>query len=39
MKIEKSAPDADGRDIIQYRCPKCARIELVRLFRQSRNVA
>jgi hypothetical protein len=39
MKIEKSAPDADGRDIIQYRCPRCARIELVRLFRRSRNVA
>jgi hypothetical protein len=39
MKIEKSAPDADGRDIIQYRCPRCARIELVRLLRRSRNVA
>jgi len=37
MKIEKSAPDGDGRDIIQYRCPRCARIELVRLFRRSRN--
>ena len=34
MKIEKSEPDADGRDIIQYRCPTCARIELVRLFRR-----
>lgn len=39
MKIEKSAPDADGRDLIQYRCPKCARIELVRLFRRSRKLA
>jgi hypothetical protein len=39
MKIERSAPDADGRDIIQYRCQKCARIELVKLFRRSRDVA
>jgi len=39
MKIEKSAPDADGRDIIQYRCPRCARIELVRLFRRNRKLA
>jgi hypothetical protein len=34
MKIEKSAPDADGRDIIQYRCRHCDRIERVRLFRR-----
>jgi hypothetical protein len=36
MKIEKSAPDRDGHDIIQYRCRRCARIERVRLFRRSR---
>ncbi len=36
MKIEKSAPDTEGRDIIQYRCRRCDRIELVRLFRRSR---
>jgi hypothetical protein len=39
MKIEKSAPDAHGRDNIQYRCPRCARIELVRLFRRNRKLA
>jgi hypothetical protein len=37
MKLEKSAPDAEGRDIIQYRCELCKRIELVRLFRRSRD--
>jgi hypothetical protein len=37
MKIEKSAPDAEGRDILQYRCGRCGRIERVRLFRRSRN--
>jgi hypothetical protein len=37
MKIEKSVPDPDGNDIIQYRCRRCARIELVRLFRRSRD--
>jgi hypothetical protein len=36
MKIEKSVPDSEGCDIIQYRCQGCARIELVRLFRRSR---
>jgi hypothetical protein len=39
MKIEKSVPDPDGHDIIQYRCRGCARIELVRLFRRSRDDA
>jgi hypothetical protein len=38
MKIEKSSPDSEGRDIIQYRCGRCDRIELVRLFRRSREV-
>jgi hypothetical protein len=37
MKLEKSSPDADGRDIIQYRCRLCNRIEQVRLFRRSRD--
>ena len=39
MKIEKSVPDRDGHDIIQYRCRRCAKIELVRLFRRSRDTA
>jgi hypothetical protein len=26
MKLEKSAPDAEGKDIIQYRCKRCDRI-------------
>ncbi len=25
MKLEKSAPDAEGKDIIQYRCKRCDR--------------
>jgi hypothetical protein len=29
MKIEKSSPDAEGKDIIQYRCGRCDRIERV----------
>jgi hypothetical protein len=37
MMIEKSAPDAKGRDIIQDRCGRCGRIELVRLLRRSRD--
>jgi hypothetical protein len=37
MKLEKSSPDAGGTDIIQYRCGKCNRIELVRLLRRSRD--
>jgi hypothetical protein len=39
MKLEKSSPDAEGRDIIQYRCSLCNRIERVRLFRRSRDAA
>jgi len=38
MKIEKSWPDEEAKDIIQYRCGRCDRIELVRLFRRSRDV-
>jgi hypothetical protein len=37
MKLEKSVPDAEGMDIIQYRCELCNRIERVRLFRRSRD--
>ena len=37
MKLEKSSPDAEGMDIIQYRCGRCNRIERVRLFRRSRT--
>lgn len=43
MKLEKSSPHAEGRDegrdIIQYRCDLCSRIERVRLFRRSRDSA
>ena len=27
MKIEKSSPDAEGKDMIQYRCGLCNKIE------------
>jgi len=37
MKLEKSSPDAEGMDILQYRCGLCDRIERVRLFRRSRD--
>jgi hypothetical protein len=37
MKIEKSVPDDEGSDIIQYRCGRCDRIERVRLFRRNRD--
>jgi hypothetical protein len=37
MKLEKSSPDAEGSDIIQYRCGLCNRIERVRLLRRSRD--
>jgi hypothetical protein len=36
MKLEKSVPDSEGGDMIQYRFQRCGRIELVRLFRRSR---
>ena len=39
MKIEKSDPDENGCDLVQYRCDLCGRIELVRLIRQSRDAA
>jgi hypothetical protein len=37
MKLEKSPPDTEGMDIIQYRCGRCDRIERVRLLRRSRD--
>jgi hypothetical protein len=37
MYIEKSTPDAEGSDIVQYRCERCGRIERVRLLRRSRH--
>jgi hypothetical protein len=39
MKLEKSTPDAEGKDTVQYRCEQCERIERVRLFRRSRDAA
>ena len=38
MIIAKSQPDANGSDLVQYRCA-CGRIELVRLIRRSRDAA
>jgi hypothetical protein len=35
MKLETIAPDGDGRDIIEYRCGQCGRIERLRLVRTS----
>jgi hypothetical protein len=37
MKLEKSTPNAEGKDIIQYRCNLCNRTERVQLFRRSRE--
>jgi hypothetical protein len=39
MKIANSAPDAEGSDLVLYRCELCNRTELVRLFRRSRDAA
>jgi hypothetical protein len=36
MKLEKSAPDGAGCDLIQYRCESCGRIEMLKLVRRSR---
>jgi hypothetical protein len=35
MRIERITPNGDGKDIIQYRCEQCGRIERVWLFRGS----
>jgi hypothetical protein len=37
MHIEKSTPDTEDSDIVQYRCKRCDRIERVRLVRRSRH--
>ena len=39
MNLEGSVPDAEGKDIIQYRCKRCGRIERVRLLRRNRDAA
>jgi hypothetical protein len=39
MKIANSAPDAEGRDLVQYRCELCNRTERVLLFRRSLDAA
>ena len=39
MEIEKISPDAEGNDIIQYRCKQCDEIERVRLLRRRRDAA
>lgn len=33
MRLEKSDPGDDGKDLIQYRCEQCGRIERVHLIR------
>jgi hypothetical protein len=35
MRLEKMAPADDGKDVIQYRCEQCSRIEQVQLMRPS----
>jgi hypothetical protein len=35
MRIERIDPDGDGKEIIQYRCGHCARIERLRLVRRT----
>jgi hypothetical protein len=35
MRLERSTPGDDGKDVIQYRCEQCSRIERVRLVRGS----
>jgi transposase-like protein len=39
MKIAKSDPDANGSDLVRYRCDLCGRNVLVRLIRRSRDAA
>jgi hypothetical protein len=39
MNLDGSAPDAEGKDIIQYRCKRCGRIERVLLLRRNRDAA
>src|SRR5258705_9710151 len=39
MKIEKSSPDAEGKDIIQYRCGRCDRTHISGLIDPSETLA
>ena len=39
MKIANSDPDANGSDLVQYRCDLCGRVELARLIHRSRDAA
>jgi hypothetical protein len=33
MRLDKGYPRDDGKEIIQYRCQQCGRIELISLLR------
>jgi hypothetical protein len=35
VRLEGSSPSQGGKDIVQYRCEECGRIERVRLVRGS----
>ena len=35
MRLESCLPDSQGRDILQYHCGQCDRIERVRLIRRT----
>ncbi|MBR0693355.1 hypothetical protein [Bradyrhizobium lablabi] len=35
MRLETSYPGSEGKDILQYRCEQCARIERVQLVRRT----
>jgi hypothetical protein len=35
MRLESSHPGGEGRDILQYRCEQCNRIERVQLVRRT----
>jgi hypothetical protein len=35
MRIERIDPDGDGKDMIQYRCEHCGRIERLRFIRRT----
>ena len=39
MTLEKVVPDEGGKDLIQYRCKLCGRIEVLRLIRRTRDEA
>ena len=39
MQIANSVPEAEGSELVQYRCELCGKIELVRLLRRSRDAA